>query len=403
MPEGWKEVRLGDLATMRRGISYAGSQVADEPPGTPILNLKTFCPGGGYRPVGLKFFRAPFDERFVLRPEQVVVANTDLTKSGDIVGAPALVPAAKGPFLHTHHVTRVDASGKILPRFLYYALSECNVRDYAKAHASGTTVLGISTDSLAAIRILLPPLPEQRKIAAILTSVDETIEKTEAVIAQLEVVKKAMLEELLTRGRGGSDHWLSVKLDDLAIIRRGASPRPIQDPRWFSETGPGWVRISDVTRSRRILRKTEQRLSPEGAARSVRIGPGDLIMSIAATIGRPILSGIDACIHDGFVFFDRLRGDVDRTFLFYVLQWKAQQFAGLGQHGTQKNINTTIVGAMAIKLPPLEEQALIASTLGAVDELCDRYEDELLALKLTKHALATALLGGDMRVNVGGG
>jgi type I restriction enzyme S subunit len=255
-------------------------------------------------------------------------------------------------------------------------------------------------DQFAAVPVLRPPLPEQREIAAILSSVDETIEKTEGVIAQLEVVKKAMLEELLTQGRRRSD-WRKARLSEVAKIRRGASPRPIQDPRWFSDCGPGWVRIADVTRSQRILKNTEQKLSAEGCARSVRIGAGDVIMSIAASIGKPIVSGIDACIHDGFVVFDELHENVDPMFLYYTLQWTSRQFSDLGQLGTQKNINTTIVGEMEIPIPPRADQDRISGALGSADDCIESQQCELRRLRSIKSSLTSALLRGELRISRG--
>src|SRR5690348_11814139 len=101
--------------------------------------------------------------------------------------------------------------------------------------------------------------------------------------------------------------WRRVRLGDLASISRGASPRPIASPRWFSETSDvGWVRIADVGRSDGLrLTKTTQRLSADGIAHSRLLSPGTLIMSIAATVGLPVITGIPACIHDGFVAFER--------------------------------------------------------------------------------------------------
>src|SRR5688500_17092712 len=106
--------------------------------------------------------------------------------------------------------------------------------------------------------------------------------------------------------------WHEKPLGKLARIRRGASPRPIDDPRWFAREGPGWVRISDVTKAKGRLRRTEQCLSPDGIARTVGVGPGDVLMSICATIGEPVIVDMDAGIHDGFVVFDQFEADLDR-------------------------------------------------------------------------------------------
>jgi hypothetical protein len=87
--------------------------------------------------------------------------------------------------------------------FLRHLLGSISDAILREAEGAGSTFPNVNHDRLSAWPILAPPLPEQRKIAEILSSVDETIEKTEDVIAQLDVVKKAMLEELLTRGIPG--------------------------------------------------------------------------------------------------------------------------------------------------------------------------------------------------------
>jgi type I restriction enzyme S subunit len=117
--------------------------------------------------------------------------------------------------------------------------------------------------------------------------------------------------------------WKLTAIGDLARVRRGASPRPIADPRWFSHEGPGWVRISDVTRSNGRLKETEQYLSPEGAARSVPVHPGQLIMSIAATIAEPVVLDIEACIHDGFVVIDDYDEHLLTQYLFHFIRFWA--------------------------------------------------------------------------------
>jgi len=121
---------------------------------------------------------------------------------------------------------------------------------------------------------------------------------------------------------------------EFAKVRRGASPRPIDDPKWFGGD-VGWVRIIDVTRSRKYLRSTEQYLSPLGEAKSVRVDKGDLIMSICATIGRPVIVDMPACIHDGFVQFYDIQG-ADTEYLYYALQHAEEEFVNYVLTAVQK-------------------------------------------------------------------
>lgn len=139
-----------------------------------------------------------------------------------------------------------------------------------------------------------------------------------------------------------SEEWEVVRFGDVSKVKRGASPRPIADPIYFGK-GRGWIRIADVTRFFKYLTKTEDRLSSLGESKSVAVNEGDLIMSIAATVGKPIIVKMKACIHDGFVAFTNLSESVNAEFLYYLLSLIESKFASLGQQGTQSNINTELV------------------------------------------------------------
>ena len=118
------------------------------------------------------------------------------------------------------------------------------------------------------------------------------------------------------------EDWEVKKLGDLSQIKRGASPRPISDKKWFSDnSNVGWIRISDVTSSKKYLNKTEQYLSLEGIKKSRPVNKGDLIMSICASIGVPIILNMDACIHDGFVVYSNLDEKIlNKEYLYYFIE-----------------------------------------------------------------------------------
>jgi type I restriction enzyme S subunit len=186
--------------------------------------------------------------------------------------------------------------------------------------------------------------------------------------------------------------WKSVLINQISEVRRGASPRPIGDPKYFSDKGRGWVRISDVTETYKYLRKTSQYLSELGESKSVKVNPGDLIMSICATIGRPILVDMEACIHDGFVVFRNLSKGVDTEFLFYVLQKYQSRFASMRQTGTQGNLNTNLVGSTLIPLPPFGEQRRIVGVLGVVDLAIAKTGEVIAKTERLKKGLMQELL-----------
>jgi type I restriction enzyme, S subunit len=182
-------------------------------------------------------------------------------------------------------------------------------------------------------------------------------------------------------------HWAVRKIRRLCLVRRGASPRPIDDPIYFNDEGSyAWVRISDVTASEKYLLETEQKLSEFGQSKSVSLEPGDLFLSIAATVGKPIITKIKCCIHDGFVYFLNLKED--REYLYYVFL-SGELYKGLGKLGTQLNLNTNTIGDIQIPLPSLPEQRAIIAFLdretAKLDALIARKE-RLIALLEEKRA-----------------
>ena len=195
------------------------------------------------------------------------------------------------------------------------------------------------------------------------------------------------------------EEWKVVSLSRTARrITRGASPRPIDSPLWFDEeSGVGWVRISDVTRSHRYLEETAQRLSDAGIRNSRFVRSGGLIISICATVGRPIETRIDACIHDGFVVFEQPQ--INQSFLYHALVDLEQTWFRRGQTGSQMNLNTGLINRRLVAIPRTEaEQRAIATALSDVDALLGGL-DRLIAKKRDlKQAAMQQLLTGQTRL-----
>lgn len=180
------------------------------------------------------------------------------------------------------------------------------------------------------------------------------------------------------------------KINEFAKVRRGASPRPISDPKYFGGN-VGWVRIADVSNSKKYLYKTTQYVSSLGESLSVRVDKGDLIMSIAGTVGRPIIIGMPACIHDGFVHIFDFK-DSDSEFLYYSLQFIEEKIKSFGQAGTQVNLNTQIVGNIGIFFPEYSEQLKIAQILSKIDQSIEKTEQLIAKYERIKTGLMQDLL-----------
>ena len=184
--------------------------------------------------------------------------------------------------------------------------------------------------------------------------------------------------------------WDIIKIKHLSAVKRGASPRPIDDPKYFDEEGSyAWVRIADVSASNTYLEKTPQTMSELGSSMSVKLEPNQLFLSIAGTVGKPCINKIKACIHDGFVYFPELK--IPNKYLFYVFAGE-QAYKGLGKMGTQLNLNTDTVGDIKVALPKkLDDIGRIVRFLdhetAKIDMLIEKQQQLIKLLKEKRQAV----------------
>lgn len=186
-------------------------------------------------------------------------------------------------------------------------------------------------------------------------------------------------------------HWDVRQLKWGSPVRRGASPRPIDDPKYFDDEGEwSWVRIADVSASDGLLKETTQRLSQLGSSLSVKLNPGSLFVSIAGTVGKPCITTIPACIHDGFVYFPAL--DLNHHYLFRIFE-SGECYKGLGKFGTQLNLNTDTIGSIRMPVPSPSEQEAIVEFLdhetAKIDTLIAKQEQLIATLREDRTATIT--------------
>ena len=160
--------------------------------------------------------------------------------------------------------------------------------------------------------------------------------------------------------------WTRRRLDELCRVTRGASPRPIIE--WIAPEGIPWIKISDASAANsRTITQTAEFIKPDGARHSVRVLPGDLIVSNSATPGIPKFVGMNACIHDGWLLLRDFHG-VIAEFLYYRVVLDRVALIQQGNGSVFTNLKTDILKSHIIDVPPISEQRAISATLGALDD-----------------------------------
>ena len=259
-------------------------------------------------------------------------------------------------------------------RYVHYLLrcSDYLVEYQTRSGGIRVNQWDLDWDDFRRIPVTLPSTEKQERIANFLdektTRIDALIAEKERLVEKLDELHRSAIWSLVTKG-GQADvefkkvssewidevpsHWQVKKIKWMTSVLRGASPRPIDDPKYFDDVGEyAWVRIADVSASSDgYLKSTDQQLSQLGAASSVKREPGDLFLSIAGTVGKPCIAEIKCCIHDGFVWFPNLGHGLLRDWFFNIFL-SGFAYAGLGKMGTQLNLNTETVGNIEVPLPP---------------------------------------------------
>ncbi|HCM0731095.1 TPA: restriction endonuclease subunit S [Vibrio parahaemolyticus] len=269
------------------------------------------------------------------------------------------------------------------------------------------------------VRLPLPTESEAQCIGTFLhhetAKIDTLITKQEKLIELLKEKRQSVISHAVTKGLNPDapmkdsgvewlgdvpEHWDVIFIKHLSRVKRGASPRPIDDPKYFDDNGEyAWTRITDVSSAGMYLNSTTQRLSTLGSSLSVRLNANELFLSIAGTVGKPCITVSKACIHDGFVYFPELK--INNKFLYYIFD-AGQAYLGLGKMGTQLNLNTDTVGGIKVGLPPKDEIEQIVTHIEnqsrKYSELIDRAVDSIELMKERKTALISAAVTGKIDV-----
>ena len=242
------------------------------------------------------------------------------------------------------------------------------------------------------IDMKMPNDKEQQLIISFFENIDKTIALHQHKLDLLKEQKKGYLQKMFPKNgakvpelrfAGFADDWEERKLGDLANIVRGASPRPIQDSKWFDKDSDiGWLRISDVTDQNGRIHHLEQRISKLGQEKTRVLKEPHLLLSIAATVGKPLVNYVKTGVHDGFLIF--LNPSFEREFMFQWLEMFRPNWKKYGQPGSQVNLNSELVRNQEIPLPSIEEQQKIGSFFKHLDDTIALHQRKLDLLKEQK-------------------
>ena len=222
----WREVKLGDLISIKHGYAFKGDDIITEDNGVVLVTPGNFSIGGGFQEKKCKFFSGEYPEEYVLKPNDLIVTMTDLSKEGDTLGYSALVPGSNRIYLHNQRIGLVSIQDQSLDKnFLYWFMRTREYQRNIVASCSGSVVKHTSPSRICEVKISLPSVEVQRKIAGVLGALDDKIELNNKINQNLELQAQALFKSWFVDFEpfGGTmpEDWKLYKLGEFLPVITG--------------------------------------------------------------------------------------------------------------------------------------------------------------------------------------
>ena len=398
IPEEWNSTVLRDICGQPlSGFSVNGFKRPATQGEKGVLKLSCIQ-NGRFVPNQNKFV----DNDGVALLKTSVRKNTILisrSNNDDLVGAVCFVDRDYPDLFLPDLLWEVSSKSKknVHLRWLTYLLASQPFRTRILARANGTsgTMKKITKPSFLGIRILFPPLPEQKKIAEILSSWDAAIEQTRRWIDAKKRRKKGLMQQLLTgkiRLAASAPHngWKSIRAGDLFKVR--------------SKKNHGHLPVLSVTQDVGVVERDSLERKIESSKTNTNsyklVEPGDFVISLRSFQGGLEYSNIRGVVSPAYHVIHPSR---EISPLFYKYYFKSYDFIGhlaVAVIGIRdgKQVSSGDFSFMHLPYPPIDEQVAIAAVLQTADDEINQLEAKLKALEKQKRGLMQKLLTGEIRV-----
>lgn len=376
----WREVKMGDVCLIERGGSPRpiDKYITQEKNGINWIKIGDTNESMYITSTAQKIIPEGMKKSRYVQPGDFLLSNSMS------FGRPYIL--AIDGCIHDGWLVLRDINNVFDKHFLYYYLSAPITYQKFKSLAVGGVVNNLNSEMVRNIKVALPPLEEQRKIAAVLDKVSDLIAKRRQQLEKLDLLVKARFVEMFGDININDKGWDVKPLGELCTIVRGGSPRPIE--KYLGGDIP-WIKIGDATDDENIyLHSTKEHIIKEGISKSRLVKSGSLIFAnCGVSLGFARIITFDGCIHDGWLAMEDIDESLDKVFLLQALNQMTQHFREIAPAGTQPNLNTSIMKSYLQVVPPLELQREFIDFYTGVNKLKITIKQGFEQLKLLKKAL----------------
>lgn len=392
--------RLGDLIKIKHGYAFKGNYISTEDNGIVLVTPGNFKIGGGFKEEKCKFFTSVYPSDYVLKPGDLIVTMTDLSKTVDTLGYSAIVPNSKRTYLHNQRIGLINIINSTIvdKKYLYWLMRSPKYQKTIAATSTGSTVHHTSPNRIYEYEFDLPQISVQRKIAGILSDIEEKINKNSAI-------NNNLLEQVLTLYRNkfvdtANNERAICRADEYFDISIGKTP-PRKEPQWFS-TNPQdvtWVSISDMGTCGLYISSSSEQLTKQAVERhNVKVVPDNtVLLSFKLTVGRIAITNGEMTTNEAIAHFKTDKKEINEYLYCYLKCFNYQTMGSTSSIATA--VNSKIIKGMPFVVPTndeLEEFHGFAAPMFAKIKANQIETDNLTALRDT---LLPKLMSGELDVS----
>lgn len=360
----WQHLKLGDLITLNYGKAL---KAEDRKPG----NVPVFSSAG----------QTGTHDQCLVNSEGIIIGRK---------GTVGKVYYSAEPFCC------IDTAYYITPKpeiynfqYLYYMLQTLGLEELNEDSA----VPGLNRDTAYNQEVTLPPLHEQKAIASVLSSLDNKIDLLHRQNKTLEAMAETLFRQWFIEE--AKEDWEDKQLGTLLTVKRGGSPRPIQD--YLSDSGYRWLKISDVTSlNSPFVFNIKEHIKEEGLSKTTLLQAGKLVLSNSATPAIPKILMVDTCIHDGWLHFPV--STYSNEYLYLLFNHIRPELLQLGNGSIFTNLKTDILKEYVVKHP---DEATLLKFQTVIEPIFTKLLEnakQIQTLENLRDTLLPKLMSGEVRV-----
>ena len=395
----WKEYKLGDFIKIKHGYAFKGEYITSEETNNILVTPGNFHIGGGFKDDKFKYYSNDnIPSEYILKGGDIVVTMTDLSKDSDTLGYSAKIPLSNShKYLHNQRIGLVQfINDAVCPDFVYWLMRTREYQSYIVGSASGTSIMHTSPSRIENYSCEFPPLDTQRRIAAILSSLDDKIDLLHRENATLEQMAETLFRQWFVVE--AKEEWEEGKLGDILSVKGGTTPSTKEPSFWDGDIA--WTSPRDVTTMDGLyLFETEKKITQKGLEQisSGLLPAGTLLMSSRAPVGVLAFAEIPLAINQGYIAILDDKG-YSKEFIYLWLKTNMEMVHSYSNGSTFMEISKSAFKSLDISIPSKKEVDCFVQDVNPYFEKIRTNEIQIRTLTKTRDGLLPKLMSNEITI-----